>query len=93
MQEPEQAAAILTPQSIATTDFNAVYASCMTEVGCTLNGETIATTIETGFFLKVILYMVYVVLGLGCCCCCMAMCCMRSMMKKKMENKSDARGH
>jgi hypothetical protein len=52
MMEPEQAAAVQTPDDLITIDFNAVYTSCMDPAtGCLLTGETIATTIETGFFL------------------------------------------
>jgi hypothetical protein len=92
MMEPEQATAVQTPDSLISIDFNAVYTSCMDPAtGCLLNGEIIATTIETGFFLQIILVIAWVMIGVSCCCCCCMMCCMRRMMKNKMaESNADA---
>jgi hypothetical protein len=56
----------------------------------------IAPTLQTGFFLQIILILAWVFIGLGCCCCCCVMCTMCGMMQKKGEalkaEKAAARG-
>lgn len=85
-------------QSAVQTDFgvlnmNEFYTACV-EGGaeaCKAGDVFLAPTIQTGFFLKVVLILAWIGIGLGCCCCCCTMCMFCGMMKKKGEQlKADA---